>query len=78
MSFLHKIFGRETQRSPIFATVGTRVKVVEPIDNLAGSGEVRIGAEMWAARSVSDDVTFAVGETVQIVALEGVRLICKQ
>lgn len=58
--------------------VGARVKVAEPIDNAAGSGEVRVGTELWAARSVADDVTFSVGETVQVVACEGVRLVCRK
>ncbi|HBJ18152.1 MAG TPA: hypothetical protein DDY70_00160 [Clostridiales bacterium] len=58
--------------------VGARVKVVEPIDNAAGSGEVRVGTELWAARSVTDEVTFSVGETVQVVACEGVRLVCRK
>ena len=57
--------------------VGARAKVVETIDNAAGSGEVKVGTQLWAARSVEDDVTFAVGDTVQVVACEGVRLVCR-
>jgi membrane protein implicated in regulation of membrane protease activity len=57
--------------------VGARAIVVECIDNYAGSGIVKVGNQMWAARAVSDDDVFRAGETVLVVALEGVRLICK-
>ena len=78
MSIFERIFLGKNKSVCSENLVGARVKVVEPIDNAAGCGEVRVGGELWAARSVSDDVTYAVGDTVQVVACEGVRLVCRK
>ena len=56
--------------------VGKRCVVTEAIDNSAGCGQVKVGGQSWAARAAYDEDCFAVGETLKIVAVEGVRLIC--
>jgi len=43
----------------------------------AGSGQVRVNGQEWAARLVDDDVA-QVGQTLKIVAIEGPKLICKK
>lgn len=60
----------------IDSIVGKRCVVVERIDNFAGCGQVRVGAQSWSARGTFDDDCFEVGETLDIVAIEGVKLIC--
>ena len=57
--------------------VGTRCRVTEQIENPAGSGQVKCHGMDFAARALNEDDVFAVGDTVTVVALEGVRLICK-
>lgn len=59
------------------ATIGKRARVIERIDNLAGCGQVEVGGQFWAARAASEEVTFEVGATVEIFAVEGVKLICR-
>ena len=59
-------------------SIGEKCRVFERIDNLAGSGEVKVGSQIWSARSVYDDQPFECGEEVMIVAVEGVKLICKK
>ena len=56
--------------------VGKKCVVTEKIDNYAGCGQVKVNGQGWSARSAYDDVCFEVGETLNIVAIEGVRLIC--
>ena len=56
--------------------VGHRCKVINTIDNYVGGGLVKVGTSVWAARSAYDDETFEVGDTLNIVAIEGVRLVC--
>lgn len=73
------LFNKKTQQDKEFnpdSIVGRRCTVVEPIDNNAGCGQVKVGAQYWAARSVYDEERFEVGDTVKIVAIEGVRLVC--
>ncbi|MGI5970276.1 MAG: NfeD family protein [Oscillospiraceae bacterium] len=48
--------------------------VTETIDNLAGSGAVRIQGKLWTARSLEGEV-IPEGERVRIERIEGVKLI---
>lgn len=57
--------------------IGKTGDVIEKIDNLAGCGLVSVGGEEWAARSVEYDGIIEEGSSVSIVAVEGVRLICR-
>ncbi len=73
------IFGKKTTQDKDFAPdniVGKRGIVTEAVNNDAGCGLVKVNGQSWAARSAYDDTTYAVGETVSIVAVEGVRLVC--
>ena len=56
--------------------VGKKCIVVEEVNNYAGCGQVKVNGQSWAARSAYDDETFEVGDTLNIVAIEGVRLVC--
>ena len=58
--------------------IGKRCVVTEVVDNYVGSGQVRLGSQYWSARAVSDDSVYEVGESLFVVALEGVKLICKK
>ncbi len=59
-------------------TVGQRCVVVDKIDNFAGCGMVRVGGGLWAARGAYDDDVFEIGESLSVVAIEGVKLICRK
>ena len=58
--------------------VGSRCVVVDKINNFAGSGIVKVNGTMWAARGAFDDDVFEAGESLKVVAIEGVKLICKK
>ena len=58
-------------------TIGRVGRVLERVDNLAGCGQVEVDGQFWAARSMSEDVTFEAGCTVEVIAVEGVKLIVK-
>lgn len=58
--------------------IGKTGRVIETIDNLAGCGLVSIDDEEWAARSVDYEVILDKGSVVAVVAVEGVRLICRE
>ncbi len=73
------IFGKKSGQEKEFNTdniVGKKCVAIERIDNLAGCGQVRVNGQSWAARSAYDDESFEAGETLSIVAIEGVRLVC--
>lgn len=58
--------------------VGERCVVTETINNFAGCGQVRVNGQIWSARGSSENDIFNVGESLTVVAVEGVKLICKK
>lgn len=60
------------------AIIGEKCVVLERISAASGSGLVKVKGTMWAARPSFDDEVFESGEVVRIVAVEGVRLICRK
>ena len=75
--FLNRLFSSRSSHS-VEETVGQRCIVIDKIDNFAGCGLVKVGSQMWAARGAFDDDVFEVGESLTVVAIEGVKLICRK
>ena len=48
--------------------------VTETIDNMAATGQVQVAGQVWTARSAEDVRIFA-GEQVQVLRIEGVKLV---
>lgn len=48
---------------------------MEPIDNLAGKGQVRVLGSVWTARSQNDGITIPMGQNVIVQKIDGVKLI---
>ena len=67
----------KVKETNIEAIVGERCVVTERIDNYAGCGQVRVNGQSWSARGALEGDSFEVGEVLYIVAVEGVKLICK-
>ena len=73
------LFGKKESQEKVTELeeiVGKKCVVVERIDNFAGCGQVKVNGQGWSARSAYDDECFEIGDTLSIVAIEGVRLIC--
>ena len=75
---LTKIKPQRDSRTNIDAIIGERCIVTERIDNYAGCGQARINGQIWSARGVDENDIFEVGEVLNVVAIEGVKLICKK
>jgi membrane protein implicated in regulation of membrane protease activity len=58
-------------RSGAAALVGRDAVVLERIANREGVGCVKIGGEVWTARSYDDDEVIAPGEQVQVIEIRG-------
>ncbi|MCW2966751.1 MAG: hypothetical protein JWM71_523 [Solirubrobacteraceae bacterium] len=56
-------------RTGTAALVGGDALVVEPVDHLGGS--VRIGGEVWSARTYLEDEVFAAGARVHVMEIRG-------
>ena len=57
------------------AMVGMACTVTERVDPLTG-GQVKVADGLWAARALGD-AALEVGASVTVVAIEGVKLICR-
>ena len=58
-------------RTGTAALVGRTAVVLEPIDNDAAQGSVRLDGETWTARSYDEDQTFAAGTRVHVMEIKG-------
>ena len=76
--FAKKKAGKDAKRDGIEDLIGKFGEVIETVDDLAGCGLVSVNGEKWAARSLDYDDVLDAGTTVSVVAVEGVRLICKR
>ena len=75
LSFFAK---RASCKTNLDAVIGQRCVVIEKVDNYAGCGLARIKDQVWSVRSVDDRSIFECGEVIRVVAVEGVKLICKK
>ena len=73
-----KFPNNKNTKTNIDAIIGERCIVTEKIDNFAGCGQAKVGGQIWSARGAAEDDVFEVGEVLNIVAIEGVKLICKK
>ena len=70
-------FKKKNTLTNIDAIIGEKALVTEKIHNIAGSGLVKVKGQLWSARSADPEAVFESGEVVTVVAIEGVKLICK-
>ena len=76
--FLPKIAPSGKVKTNIDAIIGERCIVTEKIDNYAGCGQVKVKGQIWSARGVGENDIFEVGDVLHVVAIEGVKVICKK
>ena len=72
-----KLMRKDTEKTNVEGLLGKSAVVIQQIDNLAQTGQVRINDIEWMARTSEDSVTIPVGTVVVIEAVHGVRLIVR-
>lgn len=72
-----KYFNRDRIRTNVESIVGRQAIVLAEVSNLRGTGQVSVGGQEWSARSADNDVDLQEGSVVEVVAVSGVKLICK-
>lgn len=81
---LFKPFVKRLQRkggelkTNIDSVIGATAVVVESIDNVHEIGSVKLRGVIWTARSEYDDDQLKTGDIVEVLAVSGVKLICKK
>lgn len=71
--FVKKVLNPRLTRTNVDALLGTRGYVTADIDNLAATGQVKLGAMEWTARSTSAE-PIAAGTLVIVDRIEGVKV----
>lgn len=74
--YLVKNVGKEKTDTDLL--IGSAARVEERIENFEGRGAVKINGQTWSARMENDSESAEVGESVIIVDIKGVKLICKR
>ena len=72
-----KYFNKERVKTNVESLVGRQAIVISEIDNLQGIGQVTVGGQEWSARSIDDKVKLSVGTVVNVMSIDGVKLMVK-
>ena len=70
--FLRKYVYANTSPTNVDAVIGREALVTEDIDNLAGTGAIKLDGVIWTARSV-DNSRIPAGTVVAIQSVQGVK-----
>ncbi len=70
-----KYFNKDRVKTNVESIVGRQAIITGEVDNLQGIGQVTVGGQEWSARSLDPDRKLDVGMVVNVVAIDGVKLI---
>ena len=70
-----KLMNKNTEKTNVDSLLGKTAVVIQEINNLAQTGQVRINDIEWMARTSDDSARIPVGTVVVIKAVRGVKLI---
>lgn len=70
--FVRKFLKPNLVKTNVDALVGSNGYVTAPIDNIAATGQIKLGAMEWTARSTSGN-PIAAGTLVKVDRIEGVK-----
>ena len=76
--FNKKLKNNAEAKTNVDAIIGKKCIVVEEICNIQAKGAVKLGGQVWSARSSDDDTTIPEGKIVVVESVHGVKLICKE
>lgn len=72
-----KYFNRDRVRTNVESLVGRQAIVISEINNIQETGQVTLGGSQWSARCESDNVVLPAGAVVNVISINGVKLIVK-
>ena len=75
--FVKKFVNGRVQATNADVVIGKDAVVIEDIDNIHGTGAVSVDGKVWTARSENADTTISEGTVVEVLRIEGVKLIVK-
>lgn len=75
--FVNKFTKKDDEvQTNVYSIIGKRGIVTKDIDPIRGKGQIRVGTEVWSAKSF-DDRTIEKGIEVEILEVDGVKAVVK-
>ena len=71
--FIRKFLNPKLSKTNVDAVIGSEGKVTSDIDNITATGQVKLGAMEWSARS-SSGIPIPKGTLVKVDRIEGVKV----
>ena len=57
-----------------YSIIGKKALVIQEINSTSGTGQIKVGTEIWSAKNLSDEI-IPKGEEVVITSIDGVKAI---
>ena len=73
-----KFLNDRVEKTNVDSLIGKTCIVTETIENLAAKGQVSVNGQTWTARSTDDEIRIDEGLKVEVVSVQGVKLIVKK
>lgn len=73
-----KYFNKDRVKTNVESLIGEQAVVISDIDNLQGIGQALIRGQEWTARSEEESGSIKTGAVVEVIAVQGVKLIVKE
>ena len=75
---VQKRLNKERVKTNVDSLIGEKARVLEVIDNIAGTGRAVVNGQEWMARSTDDEIVFPKDTVVTIAEISGVKIIVKK
>lgn len=73
-----RFFNKDREKTNVESVVGKTAVVTKMIDNVHATGSAELEGMEWTARASSDTDIYQVGDVVQVLEVQGVKLIVKK
>ncbi len=73
---VNKYIASKTVPTNVETLIGKKAKVIVDINSIEGTGQVKVGGEIWSAKTDTEEV-ITTGTEVEIFQIDGVKLLVK-
>ena len=73
-----KVLGIKHVATNADSLIGEKAVVIEAINNLEAKGQVKVRGQVWSARAQDKNAVYEKGDVLNVISIEGVKLICKK
>ncbi len=74
--FVKKFMDKETVITNAFSLIGRKALVIQEVNTVKGTGQIKVGGETWSA-ICDEDIVIPIDTEVKIIKIEGVKAIVK-